>query len=344
LNFDFWRPIEISSESILGGGLERPSRNNCSIGIMLGTFDGLHKGHQVLAEALSNGLNRLANESGKDNTYSILASFYPHPRSVLLKSRSESISNESGLHYKEKASSYSSLITPARIRAWRAHEMGIDELLLIQFTRALSNLSPRDFIKKILVDPLSPSLIVVGYDWRFGRKREGDVELLEKLGLEYGFQTIIVDEVKENNLKIGARRLRELLCEGNIKELNSLLNYSFSISGKVVHGDGRGKLIGIPTANIHMVRQVLPRLGVYKTKVFLDGEVYSSITNVGKRPSFIDSNHEITVETHLLDFSGDLYGKRIRLEFHDWVREERKFSSVDALKAQIAKDIEQVRE
>lgn len=343
MNFDFWRPIEVNSGSSFGGGLERPSKDNCSIGVMLGTFDGLHKGHQFLAEALSNGLERITKETGKDKYYSILASFYPHPRSVLLKSRSES-NNDSNQQIQEKTNSYSSLITPARVRAWRVEDMGMDELLLIQFTRALSNLSPRDFIKQILVDPLSPSLIVVGYDWRFGRKREGDVELLEKLGQEYGFKTIIVDEVKDGNLKIGARRIRELLSEGQIKELNYLLNYPFSICGKVVHGDGRGKLIGVPTANIHTVRQALPRRGVYKTKVSLNGELYQSITNVGVRPSFIDSGNKITVETHLLDYSGDLYGKRLRLEFHEWVREERKFLSVDELKTQIAKDIEQVRE
>ncbi len=302
-------------------------------GLTIGTFDGLHRAHDVLIDVLKKEVSKISSEKDLPS-YQVLLSFYPHPRTVVGVKREFDVS---------PVDDYKSLLTPLRVRAARAQEMGIDELRLIHFNSSLSQVRAGDFLVRYIFEPFSPSVIVVGFDWSFGKNREGSIDLLREVAGEFGCKVVVVKKVSEGNQKIGARQIRVFLREGRVKEANELLGYLFMVYGKVVKGDGRGGLIGIPTANLKVVRQFLPKSGVYKTFAYVDGEKHLSVTNVGVRPTFKPDAVTQVVETHILDFNKNLYGKRIRLEFADWIREERKFSSVDALISQIREDIASVR-
>jgi riboflavin kinase / FMN adenylyltransferase len=330
LKVSFIRPLGCNNESHAQAIESLPP----IVGLTIGTFDGLHKGHSVLVEALHKELRLISKDNGDASTYSALLSFYPHPRTVIGKNKNSKT---------EPVDDYRRLLTPIRVRAARAKAMGLNELRLLHFTSSFSKVSAREFVKKIIVEPFKPKLIVVGFDWAFGKNREGTINYLKELGYEFGFKTVIVEEVACKGKKIGARQIRAFLREGNIREANTILGYPFSIIGKVVKGDGRGSLIGVPTANLRVVRQFLPASGVYKTYAIIDGVKIPSITNVGVRPTFKPHDIEQIVETHLLDFNKNIYNKWVHVEFVDWVREERKFDSVNKLVQQIHADILHVR-
>ncbi|HMO17179.1 MAG TPA: riboflavin biosynthesis protein RibF [Oligoflexia bacterium] len=333
-NFVLWRPHLLDQKTISASDLVKHFYSSGSVvtGITLGTFDGLHLGHRALVDRLNTELKNMKNQNSENiDIRRVMVSLYPHPRSVL-----------------NRSSVSSKLLTPLRIRRELIRELPVDSCLMIRFTKAFSCLSAREFVESILVKPFSPKLVVVGFDWCFGRDREGGIDLLKSLGNEFGFKTVVVGPVKDissSELKIGATSIRQQLEQGLIKDANVLLGYPFSIMGRVVHGDGRGRLIGIPTANIHTNRQLLPGSGVYKTRALVGGNWYSSVTNVGFRPTFKTALEQRTasVEVHILDFSDNIYSEIVRLEFLDWLRPEMKFDSVDRLVDQIRSDINSVR-
>ncbi len=296
--------------------------------IALGNFDGLHLGHQKLFNKVIEYSK--VTEEGQASTAAII-SFYPHPRYVLSKST-------------ETKSKFEKLISPLRTRISKLNDFGIDELFAVRFSKSLAAFKPNEFIEKVIL-PLNPRMIIVGEDWCFGKNREGDVNTLIDFGKLHGFNVEVVSLRKspDNNTKIGSSQVRKLIDEGEVSELSKLLGSPFSIYGKVIKGDGRGRKIGFPTVNIHNARQKYPANGVYATSIIIDGKPYKSISNVGIRPTFKPKSEKVHLETHIFDFDKDLYGKYVEVCFEERVRGEMAFSSVEELLAQIVSDIKHVK-
>lgn len=295
-------------------------------GIAIGTFDGVHLGHKLLIKELFRGLEELNPHVQND---AAIISFYPHPRAIL--SNNQEIKKE-----------YSSLITPLRNRITKFNKLNLSELFFLRFSKKLADFGAEEFVEKILV-PLKPKLIVVGEDWCFGRNREGDVSLLKEFGLKYGFEVNAVPLLTSHNVaKLGSSSIRKMIKDGTVELLSDYIGEAFSITGKVIRGDGRGSKIGFPTANVHSVRQLYPKAGVYKTKVIIDGQSLESISNIGIRPTFYNSTNKTHLEAHILNFNQDIYGKEIEVRFISRVRDEKKFSNIDELVMQIKKDIESI--
>jgi len=287
--------------------------------IALGNFDGLHLGHQELFKSLKED----------SSCESVVLSFYPHPRSVLSPN--------------PKESPFYNLITPLRARARILADLGIDRLHIIRFSKSLSKMSAEDFLENYIFSPLNPKLIVVGFDWKFGKDRGGNVSFLKEIAEKRGIEVKVIGEVRHCDEKLGASLVREELERAGVKALSNLLGHPFSFYGRIVRGDGRGHLLGFPTANILVHRQLYPKKGVYVSKATLDGTEYASITNIGQRPTF-DGGSKIKVETHILDFDKQIYGSELKVALVDFLRAEMKFSGVEELKTQIKIDITEARQ
>jgi riboflavin kinase/FMN adenylyltransferase len=286
--------------------------------IALGNFDGLHLGHKALFKALL--------DEGSEE--SIVLTLYPHPRAVL--------SSDS------KNSPFNELITPLRARARILRDYGIDRLHVVRFSKSLSILSPREFLENYIFIPFRPKSIVVGFDWKFGKDRSGDISLLREIASIYDAKVRVIEEVQEEDKKLGASLVRQKLEEAGVGALSGLLGAPFSFYGRVVHGDGRGRGLGFPTANILLHRQLYPKKGVYVSRAQFQGKEYPSITNIGQRPTF-DGGTKVKVETHLLDFDQDIYGEELKVSLIDFIRPELKFQGIDELKNQINIDIKKAR-
>lgn len=292
---------------------------DCNTGVGLGNFDGLHIGHMAL-------INTLIRESQLNGLASIVYNFTKHPENILRKK----------------------LITPLLLTEQKKidllSEISLDYLYFDEFNEHFSRLSPEEFVKEILIDKLHIKLAVVGYDYRFGYLGQGDVAILKELGKKYGFKVIVISAIKCDNEIISSTRIRECVIKGKLETAYKLLGRNYSITAEVVSGRRVGNTIGFPTANIHPERfLVLPETGVYITKTLLDGKFYNSMTNVGYNPTFEDVK-QITVETHLIDFNQDIYGKKIEVFFLKKIRDEKKFKNVDLLVEQIAKDMRTTKE
>ncbi len=284
-------------------------------GVGLGNFDGLHIGHMAL-------INTLIRESRLNNLCSIVYTFTKHPENILRKK----------------------LITPLLLTEQKKVELlgeiHLDYLYFDEFNEEFSRLSPEDFVKKILIDKLNIKLAVAGYDYRFGYMGQGDIPLLKELGIKYGFRVVVIPAIKCDNEVVSSTKIRQCIINGQLETAYKLLGRNYSITAEVVSGRRIGNTIGFPTANIHPERfLVLPANGVYITKTLLDGKLYNSMTNVGFNPTFEDVK-EKTVETHIIDFNRDIYGKKIEVFFLKKIRDEKKFESVDLLKEQIAEDMQ----
>jgi riboflavin kinase/FMN adenylyltransferase len=291
---------------------------NSNTGVGLGNFDGLHIGHMAL-------INTLIRECRLNGLDSIVYTFNKHPENILRKK----------------------LITPLLLTEEKKiallSEISLDYLYFDEFNENFSRLSPEEFIRDVLIKKLHIKLAVVGYDYRFGYKGQGDIPLLKELGKKYGFRVIVIPAIKSDNKVVSSTKIREYIKDGELETSYKLLGRNYSITAEVVSGRRIGNTIGFPTANIHPERfLVLPANGVYITKTMLDGKLYNSMTNVGYNPTFEDVK-EKTVETHILDFNGDIYGKKIEVFFLKKIRDERKFKNVEGLKAQIAKDMNETR-
>lgn len=282
--------------------------------ITIGSFDGVHLGHQQIIKQITAG----AHQAGVP---AVVLTFYPHPSVVLRGPRP-------GLYLtmpEEKASLLGSL--------------GVDIVITYPFDRQVAETSPRDFIQK-LHQHLHFQQLWVGYDFALGRDRAGDIPYLRSLGEEFGYQVQVVNAVQAEGETVSSSRIRKHLEAGEIDTANQLLGRPFTITGKVIPGDGRGKTIGVPTANIEIPpERVIPQAGVYACRAFWQGEAYPAVTNVGVRPTFESEPVPPRVEAHIMDFSHDLYGDLVSLEFVARLRAERRFESIDALVAQIQQDI-----
>jgi len=285
--------------------------------LTIGVFDGVHLGHQHLIEYLKRQALVRDYECG-------VVTFAQHPLQLL--------SPQTPLCY----------LTTLEKRIGLLKQLGVDFVVPLSFTIELSQLSARHFVS-LLQKHLKMRGLVVGPDFAMGRGREGDVFALHSLGKELGFTVEVVSPKMIDGESVRSTTIRQALSQGNIQKVSKFLGRPFSLSGQVAHGVERGRQLGFPTANLAVnSNQALPADGVYVTRAYFGNNLYSSVTNIGQRPTF--GQGERTVEVYLLDFHGEVYGEDFRIELLERLRDERRFSDPEELKAQIGKDIEQARE
>ena len=281
--------------------------------LALGNFDGLHRGHIKIIERV----RRVAAERGGT---ALVLTFDPHPPRVVRPDKAPPL-----------------LMTlDQKIEA--LDKAGIHGVAVVRFTHALSRWQPETFVRNVLVDWLRVAEVWVGADFLFGRDRSGNFSLLRALGTQYGFRAEKIDPVRYKEFVVSSTRIRRLVAEGRVDEAGALLGHHFSLDGQVVPGAGRGRELGVPTANLDTKNELVPPHGVYATTATLDSVVYPSVTNIGTRPT-VDTSGRTVIETHLLGLDTDLYGRTVRLGFVQRLRDQRRFPDVDALKAQIDADV-----
>ena len=279
--------------------------------LALGNFDGLHRGHQKIVERVKRG----AAEHGGTP---MAMTFDPHPPRVVRPDKAPPL-----------------LMTKAQ-RLEALHGAGIGCVAVVRFTRELSEWEPEAFVRTVLVEWLRVSEVWVGANFLFGHERSGNFSLLRTLGQRYGFRADKIDPVRYKDFVVSSTRIRRLVSEGRMDEAGALLGHGYYVDGRIVEGKRRGREIGFPTANLMTDNELLPPHGVYATTTTIDGIVHAGLTNIGTRPTFGEAG--TTIETHLLNYSGDLYGRSVRLGFVLRLRDERRFDDVDALRTQIEAD------
>jgi len=282
--------------------------------LTLGSFDGIHLGHRKIIE-------KVKKKASASKCRSLLVTFYPHPRKVI----------NYGTEIK--------LLTPHEEKVRLISESGIENLLVINFTKEFSQLTSEDFVKDYLLAKIGVKEIVVGYDHHFGKGRNGDANTLGRLGIELGFEISMVEAFKLRNETVNSTAIRKALQESNIAKVSTFLGRKYSFEGIVIEGDKRGRTLGFPTANVKVSdeEKLLPSLGIYAVNFFINGERFNGLMSVGKRPTFYNAG-EIVVEVFLYDFDRDIYGCNVKVEIVDWIRGEEKFSSADDLIDQMQRD------
>lgn len=294
--------------------LTHPLRNPV---LTIGNFDGVHRGHLALFE-------RVKDRARKIDGQSALMTFDPHPIKVI------------------KPGNGPRLITLTDQKLELIDKAHIDVVFCIPFTKAFAAISAGDFVEQILVKKIGVREIVVGYDYTFGHNREGDIDFLRNTGEAFGFAVHVVQPVYVGDKLVSSTGIRQLVQEGNLPEASELLGRDYQISGTVVSGKNRGgRLLGFPTANIELIDELVPKQGVYAVYVMVDHQTLPGVTNIGYNPTF--GKGPFSVETHILDFEGDLLGKKISVHFIDRLRDERPFGSIRDLADQIARDIARAR-
>jgi riboflavin kinase/FMN adenylyltransferase len=281
--------------------------------LTLGVFDGLHLGHQLIMKTLV----ERARAVGAAPT---VITFEPHPRAVL---------------HPESAPPLLQTFDQ-KIEALAA--LGIEQTIVVHFDQAFSQIRAQDFLRDVVVDRLHAKEVYLGRGFAFGHEREGNIELLRTVSQSLSFLADEVPEVRLRGHRIGSTRIRELLLQGHVNLARRMLGRPYGVEGRVVRGAERGVKLGFPTANLHPQNRVIPRNGVYVTATLIEGNWRRSVTNIGTRPTF-DDGSETSVETFVLNWSGDLYGDVVRVRFLHRLRDERKFSSIDELKSQIQHDV-----
>ena len=293
-------------------GIENFPADEASI-VTIGTFDGVHLGHQQI-------LKQLIDASRKSKLKSVLLTFFPHPRMVLQPDISMR------------------LIQTIQEREKALQKTGLDYLVIHPFSTEFSRLSADDYVKQILVEQLNVRKVVVGYDHRFGRNRTASLEDMYHYADIHEFEVIEINAEKIESTAVSSTKIRKAIDEGNIELANTYLGHSFTIEGMVIDGDKRGRELSYPTANIDLQNQhkIVPKQGVYLVKSKLKGRVVYGMMNIGTKPTFDTTMPSI--EVHFLDWNGDLYGQAVQVELLKWVREERKFSTVEELQTHIQAD------
>jgi riboflavin kinase/FMN adenylyltransferase len=285
--------------------------------ITLGNFDGLHLGHQELIKMVI----KRARETG---AISLVVTFRPHPLKILAPEKCPPLISI----YEEKISLF--------------EKLGIDVLVKIPFTMDFSEMAPEDFVKDVLCGLLGAREIFVGYNYRFGRGRQGNVQTLKRLGEKLGFSVREVEQISIDGEVVSSSKIRRLLKDGDVEHASKLLGRTYAVTGLVVKGDGRGKSLGFPTANIVPKHAIIPADGVYAARLYVRDKLYDGIANIGLRPTFKKEN--LTIEVHIFDFDEDIYQEEVSLYFVKKIREEKKFASAEALRTQIHSDVKTARE
>lgn len=284
--------------------------------LTIGIFDGVHLGHQYL-------LNHLLMQAQKRNLTSGVITFDRHPQTVLLPRRQLS------------------WLTDLEDRTSLLRKLGVELIVVLPFTRELAQMSARDFAQ-LLKKHLKMRGLVIGPDFALGKERQGDAPLLQTLGQEMGFSVEIVPPVVLDGVVVSSTAIREALARGDMKRVGQLEGRPFSLISQVVSGAKRGRNLGFPTANLNTKpEQALPKDGVYVTIAHINEELIPSVTNIGTRPTF--GGGKRIVEVYLMDYQGQLYGQKLRIDFIDRLRDEKRFESTKELKAQIEADVEQTR-
>ncbi len=288
--------------------------------VTTGTFDGVHLGHCTILEKLKS--YRLV--SGHET---VVITFNPHPRLVLQP-------NDNKLELLNSLDEKIELLS----------KQGIDHLLVIPFDKNFAALSSLEFIEQILVKTIGTKKLVIGHDHHFGKNREGSFENLRQSGPQYGFEVEEIPAKDINHVAISSTKVREALHNGDIITANKFLGYQYKMEGIVVKGRQLGDTIGFPTANLEIIgqRKLIPQNGVYAVTVSIDNSIYQGMMNIGNRPT-VETNGERKVEVHILNFSGNLYGKKLQISCVDRIRDEKKFTSLDELKSQLKEDKNQIK-
>lgn len=281
--------------------------------VTIGTFDGVHVGHQKV-------LSNLINSAKKDNATAVLLTFFPHPRMVLQKDTSIKLINT----------------IDERIKL--LEKTGLDTLVIHEFTKDFAEKTALDFVKNVLVDNLKISKLIIGYDHRFGKNREGNFEQLTAFGKTFGFEVSKIPQQEIDNITISSTKIRKAIELGNIEEANRYLGYAFMLTGEIVKGNNLGEKIGFPTANLAIKEtyKLLPKTGSYVVKSELENETVYGMMNIGFNPTVKGKTQ--TIEIHFFNFNKDLYGKNIQIDVLKFLRDEQKFDSVEDLKNQLEKD------
>jgi riboflavin kinase / FMN adenylyltransferase len=282
--------------------------------LTIGTFDGVHVGHQKIISKLNEEAKLIDGES-------VLFTFYPHPRMVL----NPSVSLQLIQTHEEKLN--------------KLKRMGLKHVIVFPFTLDFSNTKAKDFIKNYLVDKLKVKKIVIGYDHHFGKNREGSIEQFQELSSKLGFEVIEIPAQEINEINISSTKIRAAILAGEMEIANQFLNEPFELSGFVVQGKKLGKEIGYPTANISIKDQhkIIPKKGVYAIEVNHHSKTYFGMMNIGFKPT-VSNENEISIEVHLFDFNENLYDQKIAVRIMNRIRDEQKFDGIDSLIKQLKKD------
>lgn len=286
--------------------------------LALGNFDGVHRGHVKIIERV----RRAAEERAAS---AIVMTFDPHPPRIVRPDKAPPVL----MTLQQKLEALS--------------KAGIQGVAIVRFTHELSRWDPETFVRAVLVEWIRVAEVWVGANFLFGRDRSGNFSILRSLGARYGFRAEKIDPVRYKDFVVSSTRIRRLISEGRVDEAGALLGHHYYVDGSVVPGQRRGRDLGFPTANICPDNELVPPQGVYATSTQIDGVFHPSVTNIGTRPTFADADTRVIVETHLLDFDAELYGRRLRIGFVQRLRDERRFENIDALLAQIAADCDQAR-
>jgi riboflavin kinase/FMN adenylyltransferase len=288
-------------------GIHRPTV------LTLGVFDGLHLGHQLIMRTVA----ERAREVGAVPT---VITFDPHPRAVLHPESAPPLLQT----FDQKIEAFGVL--------------GIEQTIVVRFTQEFASIRAADFLRDVVKERLQAKEVYLGKGFAFGHNREGNIELLKTLGSELGFVAGEVPEVRLRGRRVSSSKIRELLASGNVNLARRLLDRPYGVEGRVERGDERGHKLGFPTANLHPQNRVIPKNGVYVTGTLIEGQWRRSVTNIGLRPTFGQAT-EPSVETYVMNWDGDLYGDVIRVRFLYRLRDERKFSGINELTAQIQRDV-----
>lgn len=300
---------------IINLSLGQYRENRFNTAIALGNFDGIHIAHQKLIKEMVEDAKKTGLKSG-------ILLFNTHTR-ALLEGKSPSLlsSNEQKMEI--------------------LGDLGIEIVYTIDFDQELMQLSPDEFVKNILVEKLNVKSLCVGFDYRFGFKASGNVEILKELGIKYGFKVIVIDPIYRDNV-VSSTRIRNYIREGKIQDANELLGRHYSISGEVVDGNKMGRKLGFPTANLKIKdNYIIPKVGIYESNIIVHNKSYRGATSIGTNPTF--KNDELKIENHILDFKGDIYGEVIEVRFIRYLRDEIKFDNIEDLKKQINNDVKDIK-
>lgn len=284
--------------------------------VTLGNFDGIHRGHQAIFRSLRE-------EAERNHGTAVVITFFPHPLKVLRPERAPR------------------LITRLQDRVELMECFGIDLVLCLPFTTELADWEAERFVKDILVRKLGTRKVLVGEDFRFGKDRRGDLAFLREKGTSLGFTVHKVSPVRVDGMEVSSTRIRQCIQEGRVRESAAMLGRPYDIHGTVVKGEKRGRTLGFPTANLETDAELLPPNGVYAVRVRLGEEPRNGVANLGFKPTF--AGKQFSVEVHIFDFDRDIYGKPLRMQFVERIREEKSFPNAQALTDQICRDAEEAR-
>jgi riboflavin kinase/FMN adenylyltransferase len=285
--------------------------------LAIGNFDGVHVGHQAI-------FLKLVERARKKKGTSIACTFEPHPLRVIAPERSPK------------------LLTTFREKIMLIRDIGIDMVVCVNFTRDFANIPAEDFVHEVLCKTFGVKEVFIGSNYRFGKGRKGSPDLLKQLGKECGFKVTVIKDIRLHDTTVSSSRIRKLIAKGEIEEAASCLGRHYSVIGIVIEGAKRGKsLLNMPTANIAVFNELLPKDGVYAVTVELDGRRYDGAANIGYNPTFEEK--KFSFEVHILRFRREVLGKTLRVSFIKRIRDEKKFSGAEALKSQLKHDVEEVK-